>query len=130
MTDRNSASDNGNSSPQPVGSRRERYLVAPVDGAAPMAVGPMAAAEPGADQSLSDRVFAQLTADPATTVHRIIAPVVVPGGPQLTAMGLAAPAVAAYPRVAVVEMEADRAAMISTSPFIHVEPDLPLRREQ
>jgi subtilisin len=81
MTDPNSA--------VPVGSRRERYLVAPF-GAPPEA----------------DRFFARLAEDSATTVHRVVA---------------------TAPAFAVVEMDADRAAMLTMSGAVHVEPDLPLR---
>jgi subtilisin len=80
MTDHNSA--------VPVGSRRERYLVAPL-GAPPEA----------------DRFFARLGEDPATTVHRVVS---------------------TTPSFAVVEMDADRAAMLTASGAAHVEPDLPL----
>lgn len=81
MTDHHSA--------VPVGSRRERYLVAPL-GAPPEA----------------DRFFARLGEDPATTVHRVVT---------------------TTPSFAVVEMDADRAAMLTASGAAHVEPDLPLR---
>ncbi|MEU4154897.1 S8 family serine peptidase [Actinoplanes sp. NPDC026670] len=81
MTDHNSA--------VPVGSRRERYLVAPL-GAPPEA----------------DRFFTRLGEDSATTVHRVVTTV---------------------PSFAVVDMDADRAAMLTASGAAHVEPDLPLR---
>jgi subtilisin len=81
MTDHNSA--------VPVGSRRERYLVAPL-GAPPEA----------------DRFLARLGEDTATTVHRVVT---------------------TAPSFAVVEMDADRAAMLTASGAAHVEPDLPLR---
>ncbi|SFE41392.1 Subtilase family protein [Actinoplanes philippinensis] len=81
MTDHNSA--------VPVGSRRERYLVAPL----------------GAPHE-ADHLLARLGEDPATTVHRVVS---------------------TAPSFAVVEMDADRAAMLTASGAAHVEPDLPLR---
>ena len=111
--------------PRPVGSRRERYLVAPV-GVLPTGVSPMDAPIPGTNQSFAERLLAQLEADPATTVHRVIPVTSPPGGTELNPLGTASPATA-YPKVAVVEMEADRAAMFNATPMIHVEPDLPLQ---
>jgi subtilisin len=51
--------------------------------------------------------LAGLATDPTCTVHRMIS------GP-------------AFPPVAVVEMEADRAELLAATPMVHVEPDLPL----
>lgn len=56
-----------------------------------------------------ERFLAQLETDPATTLHRVIPPV------------------EGFPAVAVVEMEADRAAMLGSTGAVHVEPDLPLQ---
>jgi subtilisin family serine protease len=84
--------------PQPVRPRRERYLVAP---------------HTAVD---ADSVLSQLTADPAVSMHRVIRP----GEPD----GGARPA--PFPTIAVVDMEADRAAALNANPMIHVEPDLPL----
>ncbi len=113
-------------SAQPVGSRRERYLVAAADaGVAALGAVPTAGA---ADPAFADRLFAQLEADPAVTVHRVIVPAGQTAG-RLTGLGVAPPA-STFPKVAVVEMEADRAAMLNATPAVHVEPDLPLQYTQ
>ncbi|SDT56801.1 S8 family serine peptidase [Actinoplanes derwentensis] len=70
----------------PVGSRRERYLVAPLGA-------------PHKD------FFTHLAEDPAATVHRVVS---------------------TAPTFAVVEMDADRAAMLTVTGAVHVEPDLVL----
>ncbi|BCY07113.1 S8 family serine peptidase [Actinoplanes sp. L3-i22] len=56
-----------------------------------------------------ERFLTQLETDPATTLHRVI------------------PSADGFPAVAVVEMEADRAAMLGATGAVHVEPDLPLQ---
>ncbi len=99
----------GAAAAQPVGSRRERYLVAPLE------MPPMSGAP--AEPSFADGLFAQLAADPATTVHRIITAAADAGATS-------------FPKVAVVEMDADRAAMFNALPAVHVEPDLPLQYAQ
>jgi subtilisin family serine protease len=99
-----------NAAPRPVGPRRERYLVAPLGGA----VTPL-----GLMSTDPDALLAELQADPACTVHRVIT---APEG--VSAFGTA---VATFPKVAVVEMEADRAAMFAAGSMLHVEPDLPLQ---
>jgi subtilisin len=108
------------SAPRPVAPRRERYLVAPLAGPAVelSALGTM----PSAPQ-FADSVLAQLAADPMTNVHRVITPA---EGAQVSAFG-AGPGALAYPRVAVVDMEPDRAAALNGNPLVHVEPDLPLQ---
>jgi subtilisin len=117
--------------PHPVGPRRERYLVAalrPVPGvvgrngpwqpghgqpgnglAGPPA--PRGAAAWTAEPAGAEELLTYLRADPSCVIHRVIAP----SGPQ-------------FPPVAVVDMDADRAAMLALSgPMLHVEPDLPLQ---
>src|SRR5690348_3438977 len=66
-------------SPRPVGSRRDRYLVAAVGGGLPPGVAPFGTLSPfgatapsGVDPAFADNLFAQLEADPATIVHRVI----------------------------------------------------------
>ena len=78
--------------------------------AAPRPVGPRRErylvaplALPGADP---DAMLAGLRTDPRCVVHRVISD---------------------SPTVAVVEMDADRAALLATTPLVHVEPDLPLQ---
>ncbi|GAA1612780.1 S8 family serine peptidase [Actinoplanes couchii] len=71
----------------PVGSRRERYLVAPLGVPA-------------------ETFFGRLAEDPGATVHRVVS---------------------SMPAFAVVEMDADRAAMLTVAGTAHVEPDQPLR---
>jgi subtilisin len=120
-------------SPRPVGSRRDRYLVAAVGGGLPPGVAPFSTMSPfgalapfGVDPAFADNLFAQLEADPATTVHRVIQPAAGTDSQQLNALGMAVPAVT-FPKVAVVEMEPDRAAMLNAGPSVHVELDLPLQ---
>jgi subtilisin len=106
--------------PRPIGPRRERYLVAPLGS------GPVFDA---------DGLFGRLAADPACTVHGIISPAVAGvlgpaergNDPRVGSPFGAGPPVVRFPSVAVVEMDADRAAMFAAGPMVHVEPDLPLR---
>jgi subtilisin len=111
--------------PKPLGPRRERYLVAPLVPANPGALA-MLGAGPQVD---ADTLLAQLDADPSCTVHRVIESTArtAPGAGQLGMFGVAPQPVAHFPKVAIVEMEADRAHMFAARPTLHVEPDLPLQ---
>ena len=119
--------------PRPVGPRRERYLVAllapAADGATPAA--PMGSAplgswrdpDPaGAGRGGAENLLAYLRTDPSCVVHRVILPPSGAGPDQSRG-----PSLAAFPPVAIVDMDADRAAMFALSgAMLHVEPDLPL----
>jgi len=92
--------------PRPVGPRRERYLVAHLG-------------DPKADN-----LFDVLQADPLCVVHRVIPALALPAR---TPAPNTAPVVTVFPPVAVVQMEADRAARLASGPLVHVEPDLSLQ---
>lgn len=114
--------------PLPVGPRRERYLVAALR-PAPGTVGwngwpagngladppaPPGDAAGAAEPAGVEELLTHLRADPSCVIHRVIAP--------------SGPAGPLFPPVAVVDMDADRAAMLALSgPMLHVEPDLPLQ---
>jgi hypothetical protein len=116
---------NGRSTPGPtegrrLGPRRDRFLLATAAPAqlatAGLAAGPESPADP---VDLLGRLGAAGTFE----VHRVIK---ASAGPALSVMGTEAIA-SDFPDVAVVEMEADRAAILSAHPLVHLEPDLPLR---
>jgi subtilisin len=88
-------------------SRRERYLMA----AAPAAMLPA-----GYGVVDSQALFSLLESDPAIALRRVIRS----SGPS-TSGGYQ------LPDVAVVEMDADRAAMLAATAAVYIEPDLPLQ---
>ncbi|HWH02046.1 MAG TPA: S8 family serine peptidase, partial [Pilimelia sp.] len=92
---------------RPVGTRQERYLVAPL-------VDPRSPADPGDPDQLVDQLVAHLEGDPSAAVRRVVRPG--RGGTGRV-----------FPPVAVVEMAADRAAALARTPLWHVEPDLLLQ---
>lgn len=114
--------------PRPVGPRRERYLVAQLAPAAVDGVIPVGPVGPGSDPAGTGRggvedLLAYLRADPSCVVHRVIMP---PSGPGPEQPPGGQP-LAAFPPVAIVDMDADRAAMFALSgAMLQVEPDLPL----
>jgi subtilisin family serine protease len=127
--------------PRPVGPRRERYLVAPLpppvtpQGFMPFAapIGSMMGRNIGSAIGNifggdvfgggggveSGSLVAQLNADPAVTVHKVLRPT-----NQLSSFG--SNIGAEFPEVMVVEMDPDRASMFAAAPMVHVEPDLPV----
>jgi subtilisin len=97
-----------------LGPRRERYLVAPQ---------PQAMLPPGYPAVDAQGILALLESDPAVTVSRVIRSYDPAGAGPFPA----APTGYRFPDVVVVEMEADRAAMLAATSQVHVEPDLPLQ---
>jgi subtilisin family serine protease len=93
----------------PIGSRRERYLVASL-------AGPYTVTAAGTTAGMD--LIGQLQADPRCAVDRVIS-AWAPAGE----FGAVAPS---FPDIAVVEMEADLASALAATPFVHVEQDLPL----
>jgi subtilisin len=106
------------SAPRPVGPRRERYLVSYQSQYGHLGM----LGSRGADHP-ADVLLASLEADPDCTVHRIIEG----QDPGAVSRFGAPPPGMTFPRVAVVEMDAHRAAAFAAAPAVHVEPDLPLQ---
>ena len=101
---------------RPVEPRRERYLVA----ALPPQLLPAGLANFAPIDA--DNLLAQFEADPTCTVRRVIRS----ENNAVHTFGVG-PVAAPFPQVAVVEMDADRAAFFASTPLLHVEPDLPLQ---